>query len=108
MEMYINMIVTGSIWILVALFFWKIYPLIKDNAIYQKALQLVHLMEEEMGAGNGTIKFDNAVNLLQQWVDARGWKVNLGVVADAITAAVGALHTAQGKEPAQKEQPDKN
>ena len=99
METYINLIITGSIWIIVALFFWKVYPLIKDNAIYKKALELVHLMEEDIGAGNGEVKFDNAVCLLQKWIDARGWKIDLDVIMDAVTSAVGALHTAQGKIP---------
>lgn len=106
MDIYINMIIKGAIWIVVAVFAWKVYPLIKDNAIYKKAVQLVNLMEEEMGAGNGTIKFETAVGLLQEWITKRGWKVDIGAIMDTVTAAVGALHTAQGKEPAQKEQPD--
>lgn len=106
MEMYINMIIKGAIWIVAAVFAWKVYPLIKDNAMYKKAMQIVLLMEEEMGAGNGTIKFDTAVGLLQEWINKRGWKVDIAVIMDTITAAVGELHTAQGKEPAQKEQTD--
>lgn len=104
MENYINLIITGSIWIIVALFFWKVYPLIKDNAIYRKAVELVHLMEEDIGAGNGSIKFDRAVELMQNWVNERGWKIDLTVIVNAITSAVGALHTEQGKEPTKKEQ----
>ena len=108
MENYINLIITGSIWIVVALFFWKVYPLIKDNALYKKAVELVNLMEEDIGAGNGDVKFDNAVGLLQAWVDKRGWKIDLVVIMDAITSAVGALHTAQGKLPVKKEDPAEN
>lgn len=108
METYINMIITGSIWIVVALFFWKVYPLIKDNAIYKKALELVHLMEEGIGAGNGELKFDTAVSLLQQWIDQRGWKIDIQVIANAVTAAVGALHTEQGKLPVPKEKIDES
>ena len=103
MEIYINSIIVASIWIVVALFFWKVYPIIKDNAIFKKAMEIVHTIEEDIGAGNGDLKFDNAVSMLQDWVDKLGWKVDIGMVYDAITAAVGVLHTEQGKEPVQKE-----
>ena len=99
MEIYINAITVGTIWVLAALFFWKVYPLIKDTALYRKAMQIVHTLEEDIGAGNGQIKFDNAVAMLQEWVDKLGWKMNIGLVMDTITAAVGELHTPQGKEP---------
>lgn len=99
MEIYINAITVGTIWVLAALFFWKVYPLIKDTALYRKAMQIVHTLEEDIGAGNGQIKFDNAVAMLQEWVDKLGWKMNIGLVMDTITAAVGELHTQQGKEP---------
>lgn len=99
MEIYINAITVGTIWVLAALFFWKVYPLIKDTALYRKAVQIVNTLEEDIGAGNGQIKFDNAVAMLQEWVDKLGWKMNIGLVMDTITAAVGELHTQQGKEP---------
>ena len=99
MEIYINAITVGTIWVLAGLFFWKVYPVIKDTAIYRKAMQIVHTLEEDIGAGNGQIKFDNAVAMLQEWVDKLGWKMNIGLVMDTITAAVGELHTQQGKEP---------
>lgn len=99
MEIYINAITVGTIWVLVALFFWKVYPLIKDTALYRKAMQIVHTLEEDIGAGNGQIKFDNAVAMLQEWVDKLGWKIDVGLIMDTVTGAVGELHTQQGKEP---------
>lgn len=102
MEIYINAIVVASIWIVVALFFWKIYPLVKDNAVFNKAIEIVHVLEEDIGAGNGTIKFEHATSMLQEWVDKLGWKVDIGMIYDAITSAVGVLHTEQGKEPVHK------
>lgn len=102
MEIYINAIIVASIWIVVALFFWKIYPLVKDNAVFNKAIEIVHALEENIGAGNGSIKFEHATSMLQKWLDKLGWKVDVGMVYDAITSAVGVLHTEQGKAPAQK------
>lgn len=99
MEIYINAITVGTIWVLVALFFWKVYPLIKDTALYRKAMQIVHTLEEDIGAGNGQLKFDNAVAMLQEWVDKLGWQIDVGLIMDTITGAVGELHTQQGKEP---------
>lgn len=99
MEIYINAITVGTIWVLVALFFWKVYPLIKDTALYRKAMQIVHTLEEDIGAGNGQIKFDNAVAMLQEWVDKLGWTIDVGLIMDTVTGAVGELHTQQGKEP---------
>lgn len=99
MENYVNAMITGIIWIVVAVFFWKIYPLLKDNAVYRKAVEIVHLMEEEIGAGNGTVKFEKAVELLQNWVNSLGWKIDVNLISDTITAAVGALHAEQGKIP---------
>lgn len=102
MENYINAIIAGSIWILTALFFWKVYPIIKDNAIFKKAMEFVRMVEEDIGAGSGEIKFDNAVGLLQEWVDKLGWKIDVSVLMDTVTAAVGALHAEQGKLPVKK------
>lgn len=99
MEIYINAITVGTIWVLAALFFWKVYPLIKDTALYRKAVQIVNVLEEDIGAGNGQMKFDNAVAMLQEWVDKLGWQIDVGLIMDTITGAVGELHTKQGKAP---------
>lgn len=99
MEIYINAITVGTIWVLAALFFWKVFPLIKDTALYRKAVQIVNVLEEDIGAGNGQLKFDNAVAMLQEWVDKLGWRIDVGLIMDTITGAVGELHTKQGKQP---------
>ena len=46
--------------------------------------------------------FDMTTSMLQEWVDKIGWKVDIGMIYDAITSAVGVLHTEQGKEPVHK------
>lgn len=102
MEIYINAIICGSIWIVLALFFWKIYPIIKDNAVFKKAMEIVHTLEEDIGGGNGEIKFESAVTLLQTWTKRLGWKIDIGIIYDTITAAVSVLHTEQGKLPSIK------
>jgi len=56
-------------------------------------------MEETFGGGTGTIKFEEAIALLQKWVDKLGWKIDISAITSAITAAVGKLHAEQGKEP---------
>lgn len=98
-----NLIVSGVILAGYALFRWKIWPVIRDNEVAKKALLIVHEMEEVFGAGKGKEKFDKACELLQAWLDLRGWGLNIYVVADIVTAAVGELHAEQGEKPKVKE-----
>lgn len=99
---WLNLVVAGVIILGYALFMWKLWPVLKENAIAQKAMNIVYLMEEMLGAGTGAIKFDTAVEMLQEWLDKRGWKIDLETVKNIVTAAVGALHTEQGKIPSPK------
>ena len=98
-----NLIVSGIILAGYAIFRWKIWPIIRENEIARKALLIVHEMEEVFGAGKGKEKFDKACELLQAWLDLRGWGLNIYVVADIVTAAVGVLHAEQGEKPKVKE-----
>ena len=68
----------------------------------KKAIELVYLMEETYGGGTGAVKFEKAIALLQAWVKALGWKIDVNAIINAITAAVGKLHAEQGKEPETK------
>ena len=106
MEQWLELIIRGVIFLAAGLFLWKVYPLIKDNAIYKKALEIVHQMEEAFGAGQGEIKFATAVELLQNWADKLGWKIDVRLLAEVITSAVGVLHAQQGKVPTQPKQTD--
>jgi hypothetical protein len=102
MEQWLEIIIKGAIWVLAGIFFWKVWPIIKDNEIVKKATEIVHLMEETFGGGTGDIKFEKAVALLQAWVTKKGWKIDVSDIIDTITAAVGALHAEQGKEATKK------
>ena len=97
------LIVSGIILAGYTLFRWKIWPVIRENEISRKALLIVHEMEEVFGAGKGKEKFDKACELLQAWLDLRGWGLNIYVVADIVTAVVGVLHADQGEKPKVKE-----
>lgn len=105
MELYIDLLTKGVIFIVVGMFFWKVWPIVKEWAIVKQALAIVHQMEEEHGAGSGAIKFDAAVELLQAFVDKLGWKLNVEKIGAYITSAVGMLHAEQGVVPAKKEEP---
>lgn len=94
-----ELVISGVIIVLYALFMWKVWPTLKDSAIAKKAKEIVYLMEELFGAKTGDIKFDKAKEMLQNWIDARGWKISVENIANYVTAAVGALHAEQGKIP---------
>lgn len=100
METYYNsMLIAGAIVAVLALIRWKVWPLAKEWLIKSKAYDLVLLMEETFGGGMGKMKYDTAVARLQEYVDAKGWKVDLVLIYDYVTAAVGKLHAAQGEKP---------
>lgn len=102
MSDYVGLIISGALLILSGLFMWKLWPVIKESWIYEKAKQFVDEMEETFGPGTGSIKFDAAVELLQAWLDKRGWKVDISIIQRMITAAVGAMHTQQGEKKTEK------
>jgi hypothetical protein len=96
---WVGILITGVSLVFFALGYRFLWPLVKDTWIVKKAIELVYLMEETYGAGTGATKFETALSMLQTWLTARGWKINLTAIADAITAAVGKLHAEQGKIP---------
>ena len=96
---WIGILVTGITLVLTALGYRFLWPLVKDHWLVKKALEYVYQMEETYGGGTGEIKFDKAIVLLQSWVKALGWKIDVTAVINAITAAVGKLHAEQGKVP---------
>lgn len=85
---------------------WKVWPLIKDNAVAKKALEIVHEMEETYGHGYGEVKFENAVNTLQTWLNGKGIQLNLNEIMRVVTAAVGMLHAEQGVVPVYGDEED--
>lgn len=100
METYYNSIlISVAIVALVVVWRWKVWPLVKDWLIKNKAYDLVLLMEESFGGGTGEVKFEVAVGKLQEYVDKKGWKVDLALIYDYVTAAVGRLHAQQGEKP---------
>ena len=94
-----NLVIAAIILLLYGAFMWKVWPVLKENAIVQKAMRIVYMMEEMYGGGTGKIKFENAVKLLQEWIDSRGWKIDIEVIKNIVTAAVGQLHAEQNVLP---------
>lgn len=95
----IDILIKLAISVVTFIFVRIVWPAIKDWAIMQKAIAIVHQMEETYGAKTGQEKFDEAIALLGSFFDMFGWKVDMEKVEEYITAAVGALHAAQGKKP---------
>ena len=100
---WIGILVTGITLVLFALGYRFLWPLVKDHWLVKKALEFVYLMEETYGGGTGEIKLEKAIALLQSWVKALGWKIDVTAIINAITTAVGALHAEQGKVPEVKD-----
>ena len=96
---WIGILVTGVTLVLTALGYRFLWPLVKDHWLVKKALEFVYQMEETYGGGTGEIKLEKAISLLQSWVTALGWKIDVMTIINAITAAVGKLHAEQGKVP---------
>lgn len=96
---WIGLIIAGGMLVLAGLGYRFLWPLVKDHWLVKKALEYVYLMEETYGGGTGAVKFEKAVTLLKSWVTTFGWKIDVTAIMNAITAAVGALHTEQGKIP---------
>jgi len=96
---WIGLLIVGGMLVLTGLGYRFLWPLVKDHWLVKKALEYVYLMEETYGGGTGAVKFEKAVALLKSWVNALGWKIDVTAIMNAITAAVGALHAAQGKLP---------
>ncbi len=94
-----GILVTGIVLVLTALGYRFLWPLVKDHWLVKKALEFVYQMEETYGGGTGEIKLEKAISLLQSWVTALGWKIDVTTIINAITAAVGKLHAEQGKIP---------
>lgn len=94
-----NLVVAAVILLLYGIFMWKVWPLLKENAVVQRAMRIVYMMEEMYGGGTGPIKFENAVKLLQEWIDKRGWNLDLETIKAIVTAAVGQLHAEQNVIP---------
>lgn len=103
MEMYVDMVIKGIVYVVVAVFAWKVWPVIKEYAIVQKAIAIVHQMEEQFGGGAGELKRDTAVDLLQAFINKLGWKVDLPRIYGYVMSAVGVLHAEQGVLPEEKE-----
>jgi hypothetical protein len=91
--------IAGVTLVLFALGYKFAWPLIRDHWLVKKALEFVCQMEETYGGGTGAIKYEKAVALLKSWIAANGWKIDVPAINNTITAAVGALHTEQGKVP---------
>lgn len=102
-KMYNSMLISAVVTVVVILVRWKVWPLMREWLIEKKAYQLVLLMEESLGGGTGSIKFEKATEMLQAYLDQKGWKVDVQFVLDTVTAAVGKLHAAQGEKPPEKE-----
>ena len=102
MEYYWNLIIAGVLLILSGLGIWKVWPLVKESWIYEKARAIVDQMEEEFGSGTGAIKFDVAVQLMQEWINKRGWKIDVKTIMQIVTSAVGSLHAEQGEKASKK------
>lgn len=100
MTNWANLLVAAFILAGYAVFMWKVWPIIKENAIVKRAAEIVYQMEEMYGAGTGPIKLEKAIAAMQEWLNRRGWKLDVQVIIDIVTAAVGALHAEQGKAPA--------
>ena len=99
---WIGILVTGITLVLFALGYRFAWPLFKDHWLVKKALEFVYQMEETYGGGTGEIKLEKAISLLQSWVTALGWKIDVATIINAIIAAVGKLHAEQGKVPETK------
>ena len=100
---WVAIMATGISLVLFAIGYKFVWPLVKDHWLVKKAIEFVYLMEETYGGGTGAIKFEKAIALLQSWVKAIGWKIDVTMIINAITAAVGALHAEQGKVPEAKD-----
>lgn len=96
---WIEILVTGITLVLLALVYRFAWPLVKDHWLVKKALEFVYQMEETYGGGTGAVKYEKAIALLQSWVKALGWKIDITAIINAITAAVGKLHAEQGVVP---------
>lgn len=105
---FANLLTAAAILIVYAGFMWKVWPVLKENAIFKQAMNIVHQMEEIFGGGTGEIKFDKAVELLQEWANKRGWKLSVQQIVDIINAAVGTLHAEQGIIPEDVIEPEHN
>lgn len=99
MTNWLNLLVAGIIIAGYALFMWKLWPVLKENAMAKKAMNIVYLMEETFGGGTGLLKFDTAVEMMQEWLDRRHWNIDVQTVKNIVLAAVGALHAEQGELP---------
>ena len=102
---WLDFVIAGFLIAIYALFMLKIWPVLKENMVISRALDIVYQMEEELGAGTGAIKFDLAVKLLQEWIDKRHWNIDVDHIRRIITAVVGELHAQQGKIPVKPETP---
>lgn len=105
-ETLLVLCILGAVAAILGLFVW---PLVKDSWLMKKALWIVHQMEETWGGGTGALKFDNAVKAFQTWINGLGfirklgWNINVELIKQLITAAVGQLHAEQGITPGLKQ-----
>lgn len=99
MTNWAEIVIAGVILAGYGLFMWKVWPILKENAVVSKALDIVFQMEEQFGGGTGELKFSTATEIMQKWLDKRGWKISVENIEAIITSAVGILHVQQGDVP---------